>query len=187
MAPGRRLPPLSSRATAWCSRKPIRRNGFEAAGSLPPFLPEEDVMHRPVRVTPPAIQPVTLAEAKLHLRVDHDDEDALISNLIQAATGHLDGWTGILGHCLVEQVWRQDHDRFARELVIPLGPVLSVQTVTWRDPAGLLNTVPSTAYDLCVDLAGSARIRFDPDYHFPTDLHESRAVAITCKAGYAND
>src|SRR5690606_7732666 len=25
------------------------------------------------------------------------------------------------------------------------------------------------------------------DYHFPTDLHESRAVAITCKAGYAND
>ncbi len=144
-------------------------------------------MHRPVRVTPPAIQPVTLAEAKLHLRVDHDDEDALISNLIQAATGHLDGWTGILGHCLVEQVWRQDHDRFARELAIPLGPVISVQTVTWRDPAGLLNTVPSTAYDLCVDLAGSARIRFDPDYHFPTDLHESRAVAITCKAGYAND
>src|SRR5690606_10673336 len=114
MAPGRRLPPLSSRATAWCSRKPIRRKGFEAAGSCRPFLPEEDVMHRPVRVTPPAIQPVTLAEAKLHLRVDHDDEDALISNLIQAATGHLDGWTGILGHCLVEQVWRQDHDRFAR-------------------------------------------------------------------------
>ena len=141
-------------------------------------------MHRPVLITPPAIQPVTLAEAKLHLRVDHNDEDALIQSLIRAATEHLDGWTGILGRCLVEQVWRQDHDRFAREMSIPLGPVIAVQSITWRDPAGQLNTVPSGSYDLRIDEAGNAVIRFDADYVFPTNLHESRAVAITFKAGY---
>lgn len=141
-------------------------------------------MHRPVLITPPAIQPVTLAEAKLHLRVDHNDEDTLIESLIRAATEHLDGWTGILGRCLVEQVWRQDHDRFAREMIIPLGPVIAIQSITWRDPAGQLSTVPSGCYDLRTDEAGNAIIRFDADYVFPINLLESRAVAITFKAGY---
>lgn len=141
-------------------------------------------MHRPVLITSPAIQPVTLAEAKLHLRVDHNDEDALIESLIRAVTEHLDGWTGILGRCLVEQVWRQDHDRFAREMIIPLGPVIAVQSVTWRDPVGQLSTVPSGSYDLRTDEAGSTIIRFDTDYAFPANLHESRAVAITFRAGY---
>lgn len=141
-------------------------------------------MHRPVLITPPALQPVTLAEAKLHLRVDHNDEDTLIESLIRAATEHLDGWTGILGRCLVEQVWRQDHDRFARQMIIPLGPVIAVQSITWRDPTGQLSTVPSGSYDLRTDEAGNAVIRFDGDYVFPTNLHESRAVAINFKAGY---
>ena len=141
-------------------------------------------MHRPVLITPPAIQPVTLAEAKLHLRVDHNDEDALIQSLIRAATEHLDGLTGILGRCLVEQVWRQDHDRFARQMIIPLGPAVTAQSITWRDPAGQLSTVPSVSYDLRTDDAGNAVIRFDADYAFPTNLHESRAIAITFKAGY---
>lgn len=141
-------------------------------------------MHRPVLVTPPAIQPVTLTDAKLHLRVDHNDENTQIEGLIRAATEHLDGWTGILGRCLAEQVWRQDHDRFARQMLIPLGPVIAVQSITWRDPAGQLSTVPSGSYDLRIDEPGNAVIRFDANYVFPANLHESRAVAITFKAGY---
>ena len=33
----------------------------------------------------PAIEPVTLSEAKLHLRVDGNDDDTLIQGLIQTA------------------------------------------------------------------------------------------------------
>jgi hypothetical protein len=39
-----------------------------------------------IRATEPASNPVTLAEAKLHLRIDNTDDDTLINNLISAAT-----------------------------------------------------------------------------------------------------
>lgn len=39
-----------------------------------------------VRTTQPVVEPVTLAEAKLHLRIDSEDDDALITALISSAT-----------------------------------------------------------------------------------------------------
>lgn len=141
-------------------------------------------MHRPVLISPPELPVVTLAEAKAHLRVDHDDDDALIAGLIRAATDHLDGWTGILGCCLVEQTWRQDFDCFARELLLPLGPVIGVTGVTWRNAAGAVATVSPSVYDLRTDAGGRSLIRFDDDFTSPSDLHESRAVAVTYRSGY---
>ncbi|MER5171593.1 head-tail connector protein [Thioclava kandeliae] len=61
---------------------------------------------RPFLVAAPTEQPVTLADAKLHCRVDHDDEDSLINGLIAAAAAHLDGWGGVLGRAIMTQTWR---------------------------------------------------------------------------------
>ena len=141
-------------------------------------------MHRPVLSSPPDLPVVSLAEAKVHLRVDHDDDDVLIEGLVRAATEHLDGWTGILGRCLVEQTWRQDFDGFTRELCLPLGPVIAVTSITWRNAAGNLATVPPSAYDLRTDAGGRSLVRFDNDFTFPSGLHESRAVVVNYRAGY---
>lgn len=141
-------------------------------------------MHRPVLVTPPAIMPVSLEEAKRHLGVEFADDDNLIQGFIGAATDHLDGWSGILGRCLVEQEWRQEFDRFARELCLPLGSVIGGLSVTWRNATGQVSTVPPASYDLRTDAGGRAVIAFDAGYSFPGDLHESRAVSVTYKAGY---
>ncbi|WP_297534627.1 head-tail connector protein [Nitrobacter sp.] len=54
-------------------------------------------MLTPIRTVAPAEMPVTLAEAKAHLRVDHDDQDDLITAQIKAATAWFDGYSGILG------------------------------------------------------------------------------------------
>lgn len=141
-------------------------------------------MYRPVLVSPAALPPVSLAEAKLHMRVDHNDDDALIAGLIGGATQYLDGWTGVLGACLVEQTWRQDFDCFDRNLYLPLGPVIDVSSITWRDTAGAASAVSTSVYDLVTDETGRTFVRFAGDFVFPSNLHESRAVAVAYRAGY---
>ncbi|MGY3609923.1 MULTISPECIES: head-tail connector protein [unclassified Bradyrhizobium] len=141
-------------------------------------------MYRPVLVAPPASTPVTLAEAKMHLRVDHDDEDALISSLISAVTDHLDGWTGILGRCLVEQQWRQDFDAFAQCLPLPLGPVMDIVSVTWRSSTNQSSPVDASTYTLRTDGGGRSFVRFKNSFSAPDDLDERAAVSVTYKAGY---
>lgn len=64
-------------------------------------------MSVPVLVAPPEDAAVLLDDLKLFLRVDHDDEDALIASLGDAATGWLDGWNGILARAIMPQTWRQ--------------------------------------------------------------------------------
>jgi len=46
-----------------------------------------------VRATEPANNPVTLAEAKTHLRIDSSDDNDLISNLVTAATRWAEDYT----------------------------------------------------------------------------------------------
>lgn len=130
-------------------------------------------MHRPVLVTAPAMLPVSLVEAKLHLRVDHNVDDALIEGLVRAATEHFDGWTGILGRCLVEQEWSQMFDGFARELPLSLAPVISISSVTVGSEA-----IDSGSYSLKVDSGGNSRVMFD-------DVSTSGVTSVVYKAGYA--
>ncbi|TPI39307.1 hypothetical protein FJW07_14100 [Mesorhizobium sp. B3-1-9] len=141
-------------------------------------------MYRPVLVTAPAATPIILAEAKAQLRVDFPDDDALIGSLISAVTDHLDGWTGILGRCLVEQEWRQDFDCFARCLPLPLGPVTSVLSAKWRDSAAAESTIDQGEYTLLTDAGGRSHVRFNDGFTAPSDLAEKAAVSVTYKAGY---
>lgn len=98
-------------------------------------------MTDPIRTTPPATTPVTLFEAKAHLRVNHTDEDVLIESLIAAATEYLDGPTGILGRALVAQVWREDWGGFQASFPLRVGPVQNVVSVSYTDDAGSAQTV----------------------------------------------
>src|SRR3954470_3436284 len=60
-----------------------------------------------ILLTPPAVEPVTLAEAKAYLRVDNDDDDAVISALIAGARGHIESQTR---RALITQTWQVVRD-----------------------------------------------------------------------------
>lgn len=101
-------------------------------------------------LTPPAITPVSLTEAKAHLRVTHSDDDATITALIDAATRRLDGRNGLLGRALITQSWRLKINRFPfcwpYAIELPFPPLLSVEAVKYLDGDGIEQTFASTDY-----------------------------------------
>lgn len=142
-------------------------------------------MLAPVLITPPAEQPVSLAEAKAHLRVTSNDDDALIGSLIKAATAKLDGYSGLLGRALVTQTWAIDLDRFGDRLRLPLRPIQSIETVKYYDAAGAQQTLAGASYALLADAIGSY-VALVPDASWPSTYGRSDAVRVTFVAGYGD-
>lgn len=140
----------------------------------------------PVLVTPAAALPVTLDMFKAHARIDHDDDDAIAEAYLGAAVAHLDGWSGILGRALVTQVWRQDYPCFTRCLRLPLRPVASVDSVTWRDAEGAETTVAADDYALVTDALG-ASVQFRSGFAFPASLAETAPLSVTFTCGEEAD
>ena len=142
---------------------------------------------KPVRTVAPEVAPVSLAEAKAHLRIDFTDDDTLISALIDAATAHVDGYTGILARALVTQTWRQDFCDWPgdRVLRLPLAPVASVQSVKYFDSANTEITVSETGNYALLEDARGPYIKFTSDFAAPAlfDERDDR-IGVTFVAGY---
>ncbi|WP_072392092.1 head-tail connector protein [Hyphomicrobium sp. CS1GBMeth3] len=93
----------------------------------------------------PAEEPVTVAEAKAHLRIDGAAEDILIASLIVTSRLHVEA---ALGFALITQGWRLTLDTWPEggEVLFPLRPIRSVTSVTIRDESGSSVTVSSSSY-----------------------------------------
>jgi len=103
-----------------------------------------------VLVTPP-VQPVVSADTLCDwLRVTDTTERAQIESLEAAAVGHLDGWGGVLGRAIRQQVWKQEFCGWG-DLRLAM-PDVSAVVVTALDSAG--NAVTATKAELRADVAG---------------------------------
>jgi uncharacterized phiE125 gp8 family phage protein len=141
-------------------------------------------MQPPVIVTPPASLPVTLDEAKDYLRVLHSDEDTLILALVTAAVAHVDGWSGILGRCLISQTWRQDYDGFPDDGVMRLPfPDVGTVAVAYTDEAGASQTLAASEYDVASDAIGP-RVLIADGGTWPATAATPDAVRITADYGF---
>jgi len=95
-------------------------------------------------VTPPAEEPVSLAEAKQHLRVDGGDDDLLIGSLITAARQAAETKTG---RQLITARWKLVLDAFpCHAILLSKCPVQSVVNIQYLDMNGMSQTLPLVDY-----------------------------------------
>lgn len=109
-------------------------------------------------------EPVTRAEAKAHLKVDHTADDTLIDNLIVAARDLIEEYTS---RGLFTQTWKLMLDDWPEELWLPRAGVLqSITSVKYYNTSGTLTTLATTVYDNDTT-AEPARIVRKPDQSWP--------------------
>jgi uncharacterized phiE125 gp8 family phage protein len=101
----------------------------------------------PLALTPPAIEPVSLSEARLFLRLDQTEEDGLLGTLITAARLMVEAASG---RFLIDQSWRVVLDRWpdGGEIRLPLSPVGSVTAARVYDALGEAQPVATAALQL---------------------------------------
>lgn len=99
----------------------------------------------PTRTVAPSIEPITLAEAKLHLRVDQNAEDALISTLIVAARETAEKR---LNRTLIDSTWALTLNGFSGAFELPFGPVQDVTGISYKDTAGATQSLSLSSFEV---------------------------------------
>jgi uncharacterized phiE125 gp8 family phage protein len=133
--------------------------------------------------TGPTVEPLTLTEAKEHLRVDHIDDDSLIESLIKAARRSAEVFQG---RSYLSQTWKLYLDTFPCEkyIYLPFPPLQSVTSISYIDGNGDVQTLATSRYQ--VDAKSQpGRVILEPGYAWPaTETDRVNAVIITFVAGY---
>lgn len=129
-------------------------------------------------IVPPVSEPLTLADAKAHLRVLHDAEDAVIGGCIAAARAAAEAMTG---RAIIRQTLRHDTAGFPAvrwlRLAAPVDEVLSVTYV----PAAGGDQVPWVPY--AVDHAAGLLGPLAGD-RWPAAACQPGSVSVTYRAGW---
>lgn len=156
--------------------------------------------------TPPASEPIALAETKAYLKVTDTADDALLSQIITALRKSCEDWTS---RALVTQTWtlwrdafpnrqkdRLPHDGYfelpvdfadeaQRVLHIPRAPLQSVTFLKTYDTLNLATTFDTAKY--FVDTPSEpGRIVLNATSFWPSGLRPANAVEIEFVAGYGD-
>lgn len=146
---------------------------------------DRDVKSALKLVTAPATEPVTTAEAKLHLRVDISTDDTHIDNLVSAARQHVEAW---LCRALITQTWDYKLASLpsSRYIELPLAPLVSVTSVTYVPDGGNSTTFSSSYYAVDAD-AEPGRVDLVSTADWPSDaLRPGLPITVRFVAGYGS-
>lgn len=132
-------------------------------------------------INAPATEPITLAEAKLHLRVEHSADDDLITSLMAAARQQAEHE---LGRPLITQTWERVLDAFPAEAIeLGMPPVQSIVHIKYIDEDEVEQTLSSSLYTLDSDTEPGWAVP-DIDTDWPDTLDTVNAVRVRFLCGY---
>jgi uncharacterized phiE125 gp8 family phage protein len=135
-------------------------------------------------VTVPAQSPLSIPEVKEHARIDLDDEDAYLVNLINAVTTHTERY---LRRSLITQTRRAWFDVVPCDgLLLDYGPVQTLSSIKAYSLDDTESTVATTVYRLDA-VAESARVVLRYNQVWPVNMRPQSAIAAEYVAGYGVD
>jgi uncharacterized phiE125 gp8 family phage protein len=135
-----------------------------------------------VLLTPPVNEPLTLAEAKAFLRVEHGDDDAVIIALIAAARVHVEAMTR---RALLAQTWRFVLDAWPRDgrFAPRIGPLRELVAARLFDADGTVRDMDGESF--VVDVG--ANVIAAPCFALPVPGRARAGIALDVRCGYGAD
>ncbi len=136
------------------------------------------------QLTNPPVEPVTLEEAKLHCRIDVDDDDTIINGLIATAREYCETFSG-RAYVQRSLMLTMTHWPSTRQIILPRPPLASVASVVYIDADGNPQTL-TAGTDYLVDLMHRwGRIVLPVAAQWPMEaMQPGTPIRITYTAGY---
>lgn len=134
--------------------------------------------------TAPAAEPVSVAEVKAHLRVDHSNDDTELGYLIESARLELERMTG---RAFVTQTRTLRLSRFPvnDRIYLPGDPVASITHVKFINDGGTQETWTASEYSL--RQGAPSWLQLGWEYSWPTHRSTRDEVEIEYVCGVAVD
>ena len=135
-----------------------------------------------ILTTPPTVEPVSLIEAKAHLRVTHADDDTYISTLIKSARCTVEQFCGA---ALIEQSWSLFQDYWPEQGIVqlPLSPIMSiVDILIYGEDDGA--AVLDPAHYFLDSASKPARLVLRQSRSVPTPGRRANGVEVKFTAGF---
>ena len=133
--------------------------------------------------TAPASEPISVDEAKAHLRVTFTDDDSYIASLVTAARIACEQSTQ---RAFITQTWEKFIDAFPADGIdLPYPPTLSLTSIKYIDINGTLQTLSGASYKLDV-VSTPGWVVPAYGYTWPTAREEINAVTLEYITGYGS-
>lgn len=137
----------------------------------------------PIVTAEPAVEPVSIEEARAHLNIAEGDDtfDTELNIYIKAARGHVENHCGIK---LINQTVSLKASSWCDLERLPVAPVTAIASVKYLDTDGAEQTLDSAVYETNLEAPLQPEVRLKVNQTWPAIRCVRDAIRLVGTAGY---